>query len=72
MERYIPESNVLIAIACNIKEAFDPMLIEASDTEDAELFDYLEEMAEQFINVVKGDLLFALIKENSKEEGKKE
>lgn len=65
MDRYIPESSVLIAVACNIKETFDDMLTEAADTQDEYLFEYLEGMMIEFTNRVKGDLLFALIRENN-------
>lgn len=65
MDRFIPESSVLIAVACNIKETFDDMLTEAADTQDENLFDYLEGMMIEFTNRVKGDLLFALIRENN-------
>lgn len=66
MDRYVPESTALIAVACNIKEAFDSMLTEASASEDEELFDYLDGMQESFLNVVKGDLLLSLIQENER------
>ena len=67
MDRYIPESSVLIAIACNVKEAFDEMLEEAARMEEEELFDYLEAMQTEMTNRVKGDLLLALLTENNRE-----
>ena len=33
-QRYIPDSLTLIMITSNIKDAFDPMMEEASDMED--------------------------------------
>lgn len=64
MDRYIPESDYLIAVACNVKEAFDQMLSDASEIEDEDLFNYLQSMQEEFGNRVKGELLLSLLKEN--------
>lgn len=64
MERYVPDSDYLIAVACNVKEAFDQMLTDASEIEDEDLFNYLQNMQEEFGNRVKGELLLSLLKEN--------
>ena len=64
MDRYVPDSDYLIAVACNVKEAFDQMLSDASDMEDENLFNYLLRMQEEFGNRVKGELLLSLLKEN--------
>ena len=64
MDRYVPDSDYLIAVACNVKEAFDQMLTDASDMQDENLFDYLQNMQEEFGNRVKGELLISLLKEN--------
>ena len=68
-DRYIPDSTVLITIACNIKESFDSMMDDAATAEDEELFDYLNDTLEDFLDTVKGDLLLALLMENE-EKGK--
>lgn len=64
MDRYVPDSDCLIVVACNVKEAFDQMLSDASETEDENLFNYLLSMQEEFGNRVKGELLLSLLKEN--------
>lgn len=65
MERYIPDSLTLIMITSNIKDAFDPMMEEASDMEDEALHTYLDNLLTEFTNRLKGDLLIALIQENN-------
>ena len=65
MERYIPDSLTLIMITSNIKDKFDPMMEEASDTEDENLYTYLDNLLTEFTNRLKGDLLIALIQENN-------
>lgn len=65
MERYIPDSLTLIMITSNIKDAFDPMMEEASDMEDEGLHTYLDNLLTEFTNRLKGDLLIALIQENN-------
>ena len=65
MERYIPDSLTLIMITSNIKDAFDPMMEEASDMEDENLHTYLDNLLTEFTNRLKGDLLIALIQENN-------
>ena len=65
MERYIPDSLTLIMITSNIKDAFDPMMEEASDMEDEDLHTYLDNLLTEFTNRLKGDLLIALIQENN-------
>lgn len=65
MERYIPDSLTLIMITSNIKDAFDPMMEEASDMEEEDLHTYLDNLLTEFTNRLKGDLLIALIQENN-------
>lgn len=65
MERYIPDSLTLIMITSNIKDAFAPMMEEASDMEDENLHTYLDNLLTEFTNRLKGDLLIALIQENN-------
>jgi hypothetical protein len=65
MERYIPDSLTLIMITSNIKDAFDPMMEEASDMEEENLHTYLDNLLTEFTNRLKGDLLIALIQENN-------
>lgn len=65
MERYIPDSLTLIMITSNIKDAFDPMMEEASDMEEENLHAYLDNLLTEFTNRLKGDLLIALIQENN-------
>jgi hypothetical protein len=65
MERYIPDSLTLIMITSNIKDAFDPMMEEASDMEEEALHTYLDNLLTEFTNRLKGDLLIALIQENN-------
>ena len=65
MHRYIPDSLTLIMITSNIKDAFDPMMEEASDMEDEDLHTYLDNLLTEFTNRLKGDLLIALIQENN-------
>lgn len=64
-QRYIPDSLTLIMITSNIKDAFDPMMAEASDAEDEDLHTYLDNLLTEFTNRLKGDLLIALIQENN-------
>ena len=64
-QRYIPDSLTLIMITSNIKDAFDPMMEEASDMEDENLHTYLDNLLTEFTNRLKGDLLIALIQENN-------
>lgn len=64
-QRYIPDSLTLIMITSNIKDAFDPMMEEASDMEDEALHTYLDNLLTEFTNRLKGDLLIALIQENN-------
>lgn len=65
MQRYIPDSLTLIMITSNIKDAFDPMMEEASDMEEENLHTYLDNLLTEFTNRLKGDLLIALIQENN-------
>lgn len=65
MKRYIPDSLTLIMITSNIKDAFDPMMEEASDMEEEDLHTYLDNLLTEFTNRLKGDLLIALIQENN-------
>lgn len=65
MKRYIPDSLTLIMITSNIKDAFDPMMEEASDMEDENLHTYLDNLLTEITNRLKGDLLIALIQENN-------
>lgn len=64
-QRYIPDSLTLIMITSNIKDAFDPMMEEASDMEDENLHTYLDNLLTEITNRLKGDLLIALIQENN-------
>lgn len=64
-QRYIPDSLTLIMITSNIKDAFDPMMEEASDMEDEALHTYLDNLLTEITNRLKGDLLIALIQENN-------
>ena len=64
-QRYIPDSLTLIMITSNIKDAFDPMMEEASDMEEEDLHTYLDNLLTEFTNRLKGDLLIALIQENN-------
>ena len=64
-QRYIPDSLTVIMITSNIKDAFDPMMEEASDMEDEDLHTYLDNLLTEFTNRLKGDLLIALIQENN-------
>ena len=65
MQRHIPDSLTLIMITSNIKKAFDPMMEEASDREEEDLYTYLDDLLTEFTNRLKGDLLIALIQENN-------
>lgn len=65
MERYIPDSLTVIMITSNIKDAFDPMMEEASDMEDENLHTYLDNLLTEITNRLKGDLLITLIQENN-------
>lgn len=65
MKRYIPDSLTLIMITSNIKDAFDPMMEEASDMEEEDLHTYLDNLLTEFTNRLKGDFLIALIQENN-------
>lgn len=65
MQRYIPDPLTVIMITSNIKDAFDPMMEEASDREDEDLHTYLDDLLTEFTNRLKGDLLIALIQENN-------
>lgn len=64
-QRYIPDSLTLIMITSNIKDAFDPMMEEASDMEEENLHTYLDNLLTEITNRLKGDLLIALIQENN-------
>lgn len=65
MQRYIPDPLTVIMITSNIKDAFDPMMEEASNMEDEDLHAYLDDLLTEFTNRLKGDLLIALIQENN-------
>lgn len=65
MKRYIPDSLTLIMITSNIKDAFDPMMEEASDMEEEDLHTYLDNLLTEFTNRLKGDKQIALIQENN-------
>ncbi len=65
MDKYVPDSLTLVAITCNVKEAFDNMLEEASADGDEALFDYVEGLQKEFTDRLKGELLLALIQDNN-------